>query len=144
MQVYYNILETLETELLKDEFVNTVSNGSIFGIDTDKQTIFPLSHIMIGNITRNDSSYIIDVNVLLMDLVDIGEDETDNEADILNTQLAVGMKLAEKLMSGLLRDKKYHLKGQPSFDPFTERFENSLAGWAMTFQVEVPNTTTGC
>ena len=34
--------------------------------------------------------------------------------------------------------------GNPSCEPFTERFENLLAGWTMTFDVLVPNEMTIC
>ena len=86
-----------------------------------------------------------------MDIVDISKEETsdlfvgnDNEQDVLNTQLAVINRLVEVLRRGDLRSELYQLDGDVTCEPFTERFENNLAGWAATFDVLVPNTMTIC
>ena len=107
MQTYYNILDKIRTELQSDLFVNTVTNGDIFDVDLAKQTIYPLSHIMVNSATRNGSTYTFSMSVLLMDIVDISNEEVvdkfrgnDNEQDVLNTQLAVGARLVEMLDRG--------------------------------------------
>lgn len=151
MQVYYNILEMIRTQLLGDVNVNTVTTGDIFDVDLDKQTIFPLSHVMVNQATRKDRVYTLNISVLLMDIVDkVNHEATDkfrgndNEQDVFNTQLSVGGRLVEMLKRGDLRDDNFELTNDPNFEPFTERFENSLAGWALTFDVDVPNTMTVC
>ena len=45
---YYQITQTIKDQLLADENVNTVTTGDITEIDLSKQTIFPLSHIIIN------------------------------------------------------------------------------------------------
>ena len=84
-----------------------------------------------------------------MDIVDKSKEETvdifrgnDNEQDVLNTQLAVGLRLMEVLERGDF--KQFQMRGEPSFEPFTERFQNYMAGWAVTFTVVVPNTMLSC
>ena len=151
MQVYYNILEMIRTQLLGDVNVNTVTTGDIFDVDLDKQTIFPLSHVMVNQATRKDRVYTLNISVLLMDIVDkVNYEATDkfrgndNEQDVFNTQLSVGGRLVEMLKRGDLREDNFELTNDPNFEPFTERFENSLAGWALTFDVDVPNTMTVC
>ena len=47
---YYQITDTLKTNLLLDENVNTVTTGDIFDVDLSKQTIFPLAHIVINSV----------------------------------------------------------------------------------------------
>ena len=86
-----------------------------------------------------------------MDIVDKSPEETtnsfrgnDNEQDVLNTQLAVGARLVEVLERGDLRTSNYALNGQPLFEPFTERFENYLAGWTLSFDIDIPNDMTIC
>ena len=151
MQSYYNILNTIKTTLEADEFVNTVTQGDIFDVDLAKQTIFPLSHIMVNSATRNGNVYTFSLSVLLMDIVDKNPEEAtdsfrgnDNEQDVLNTQLAVGSRLVEMLERGDLRESNYALNGAPTFEPFTERFENYLAGWSLNFQIDIPNDMTIC
>jgi hypothetical protein len=65
---------------------------------------------------------------------------TNNEQDILNTQLAVINDLVSKLRKGTLYTDLYQLSSTPTCVPFTERFENLLAGWTATFDVILPNT----
>lgn len=151
MQAYYNILDKIKAELIQDNFVNTVTQGDIFDIDLSKQTIFPLSHIIVNNATRNEGIFTFSLSVIVMDIVDISDEETvdnflgnDNEQDVLNTQLAVGARLIEMLDRGDLRNDNYALSGTPSFEPFTERFENYLAGWTVSFDIDIPNDMTIC
>ena len=68
----------------------------------------------------------------------------NNEQDILNTQLAVLNKLVQVLRGGDLHQDLYQLDGSPSFEPFYDRFENEMAGWALTFDVIIPNDISIC
>ena len=86
-----------------------------------------------------------------MDIVDISKDETediftgnDNELDVLNTHLAVLNRMYEFLRRGDLYDDKFQVTGNPTCEPFIDRFENKLAGWTMTFDVLIPNDMTIC
>ncbi len=55
MNGYYSLLDQLRTHFNSDPLVNTVSQGSIFNVDLGKQTIFPLVHIMVNQVTFNDN-----------------------------------------------------------------------------------------
>jgi hypothetical protein len=130
---------------------NTVTIGDIFEVDLKKQTIFPLSHIIVNNATLENNIWRFNMTVLAMDIVDKSNDAitdaflgNDNEHDVLNTQLAVLNRLLEVLRRGSLYSEYYQLDGNPSLEPFTERFENFLAGWAATFDVLIPNDMTAC
>jgi len=68
----------------------------------------------------------------------------NNEQDILNTQLAVINKLVQVLRKGQLYIEKYQLDGNPSCEPFYDRFENMLAGWTCTMDVLIHNDITIC
>ena len=48
---YYHLLDTLKNHFDNDAFVNTVTEGDIFKVDLAKQTIFPLTHIIVNNST---------------------------------------------------------------------------------------------
>ena len=47
---FYSVIDNIKAELIASPFVNTVTEGSIFEVDLNKQTIFPLSHIMLNNV----------------------------------------------------------------------------------------------
>lgn len=151
MKGFYQITTTIKDQLYKDAFVNTVSSGDIFEIDLNKQTIFPLSHIIVNNATYNGNTWLFNMSVLCMDVVDFSKTEqtdqfltNDNEQDVLHTQLMVINRLLEVLRRGSLFDYLYQLQGTPNCEPFVDRFENKIAGWTVTFDVMVANEMTSC
>lgn len=151
MKGFYQITTAIKDQLYKDIFVNTVSSGDIFEIDLNKQTIFPLSHIIVNNATYNGNTWLFNISVLCMDVVDFSKTEqtdqfltNDNEQDVLHTQLMVINRLLEVLRRGSLFDDLYQLQGTPNCEPFVDRFENKIAGWTVTFDVVVANEMTSC
>jgi len=148
---FYQITDTLKTQLLADENVNTVTTGDITEIDLSKQTIFPLAHIIINNVTIQEQVLQFNISVLAMDIVDQSKEATtdifrgnNNEQDILNTQLTVVNKLIGVLRQGTLYTTKYQLVGDGSVEFFYDRFENEMAGVACTFDVFVQNDIDLC
>jgi hypothetical protein len=151
MNGFYTIIDKLKAHLDADIFVNTVTEGDIFKVDLAKQTIFPLAHIMVNTATFEGSVIRFNVSLIAMDIVDISKDEVaniylgnDNEQDVLNTQLVVLNRAYEVMRRGDMYTDLYQVDGNPSCEPFTERFENLLAGWTMTFDVLIPNEMSIC
>jgi hypothetical protein len=151
MTGFYAVTTKIKDTLYLDSFVNTVTIGDIFDVDLNKQTIFPLSHLIVNTATKEDKVMRFSFTLVSMDLVNISkvqvEDQwlgNDNTQDVLNTQLAVQSRLTELLKRSSIVTDHYILDGNPTFEPFTERFENNLAGWACTFDVLVPNDMTIC
>jgi len=148
---FYQLTETIETQLLSDVNVNTVTTGDIADVDLSKQTIFPLSHIIINSVTTQEQVLSFNISVMAMDIVDESKEATtdifrgnNNEQDVLNTQLAVLNKLIMVLRRGTLYSDKFQLEGDPTLEPFYERFENRLAGWAATMDVIIHNDIDIC
>jgi hypothetical protein len=150
MRQFYNITKTIKDTLEANSQVNVVTFGDIFDVDLNKQTIFPLAHIMVNQATIDEQTVTINLSVMAMDIVDVSKADprdqneifygTGNEQDVLNTQLAVLNDLMAQLKRGTLYTDLYQLSGSPTCIPFTERFENLLAGWTATFDVILPNT----
>ena len=121
MKGFYQVTETIKNQLLADVNVNTVTSGDITRIDLSKQTMFPLSHIIVNNVGNEDSVLRFSLSVLSMDVVDFSKEEVidifrgnNNEQDILNTQLAVLNKLVQVLRGGTLHQDLYQLDGTPN------------------------------
>ena len=151
MTGYYNLLDKLKTHFDADVIVNTVTQGDIFKVDLSKQTIFPLVHIMVNNCTLDSNTTTWNISLIAMDVVDLSKSATtdiflgnDNEIDVLNTQHAVLNRAYEIIKHGSLAYDLYMVEGTASLEPFTERFENYMAGWTMTFDVVTPNEMTIC
>lgn len=150
MQGVYNVLTTIKNQLQKDKFVNTVTTGDIFSVDLAKQTIFPLSHIIMNNATWESNVWRFNISVMCMDIIDISKDAplpfvgNSNEQDILNTQHSVVSDLITILNGGNLNDNLFQLDGEPNAEPFFDYGVNKLAGWTVSFDVLIPNDSTNC
>ena len=151
MTGYYNLLDKLKAHFDADAIVNTVTQGDIFKVDLSKQTIFPLLHIMVNSCIINGTTTTWNVSLIAMDVVDLSKSPTidiflgnDNEIDVLNTQHAVLNRAFEIMKRGSLMYDLFQIEGTASLEPFTERFENYMAGWTMTFDVVTPNEMTIC
>lgn len=151
MTGFYNITDKIKDTLNAEPFVNTVTYGSLDDIDLNKQTIFPLSHIVVNNCNVANNTLTFNISVLAMDVVDESKAEVtddfvgnDNEQDVLNTQLALLNRLIAILQRGDVYTDKYQVIGAVGCEPFVDRFENKLAGWVATFDVVVENDMTVC
>jgi len=151
MTGFYNVTKKIKDALNAEPFVNTVSYGSLDDIDLDKQTIFPLSHIIVNNCNVASNTMTFNISILAMDIVDESKDEVtdifvgnDNEQDVLNTQLEVINRVVSILQRGDLYTDLFQVDGAVGCEPFVDRFENKLAGWAATFDVLVKNDMTVC
>jgi hypothetical protein len=150
MRQFYQATKKLHDLLMADTNVNVVTIGDITEVDLAKQTIFPLSHIIVGDTALNGSTMTMNFTVICMDIVDINKNQLRNEnepffgmddlQDIWNTQLQVCNRLVENLRRGDAFDEFYQLEGSINATPFKDRFENLLAGWAIDIAIEMPNT----
>jgi hypothetical protein len=120
-------------------------------VDLSKQTIFPLSHIIVNNVSILPNVLKANISIVAMDIVDISKSEptdmfkdNNNRQDVLNTQLIMLSRIVAQLTNGETFEDNYQLEGEPSCEPFTDRFENLLAGWTMTFDVLIPNEMSSC
>ncbi len=151
MTGFYNVTKKIKDALNAEPFVNTVSYGSLDDVDLNKQTIFPLSHIIVNNCNVVSNTMTFNISILAMDIVDESKDEVtdifvgnDNEQDVLNTQLEVINRVVSILQRGELYTDLFQVDGAVGCEPFVDRFENKLAGWAATFDVLVKNDMTVC
>jgi hypothetical protein len=151
MTGFYNVTDKIKDALAAEPFVNTVTYGSLDDIDLNKQTIFPLSHLIVNNCNVSENVLTFNMSILAMDVVDESKLEAsddfvgnDNEQDVLNTQLAVLNRVIALLQRGSIYQDKYQVVGAVGCEPFVDRFENKLAGWVATFDVTVENDMTVC
>ena len=148
---FYLLTDLIKEQLLNDEDVNTVTFGDITQVDLYKQSIFPLSHLIVNSVTSGENTLSFNISVLSMDIVDVSKEETtdifvgnNNEQDVFNTQLSVLNKLIQRLRIGSLYRDLYQVVGDVSLEPFKDRFDNELAGWTATFDVMIANDINVC
>jgi hypothetical protein len=151
MNSFFRIIDSIKDVVSAEPFNNQVTFGDIADIDLQKQSMFPLCHIMVNSATITDNIVQHNMTLFLMDLVDVSNAEdtsfflgNDNRQDILNTQLALATRILRVLQKADLYRDNYVIDGDASCEPFTERFENMLAGWAVTFTINTTTDMTYC
>jgi hypothetical protein len=151
MNGYYYLVNRLKTYLNDNAFINSVTIGDIYDIDLKKQTIYPLSHIIVNNATPSEQMLSFNISILFMDIVDESKEEevnmfdgNDNTQDVLNSQCTIANRLFVDLIRGNLYSELVQVEGTPSLEPFVDRFENKIAGWTLTFDVNIPQDMTIC
>jgi hypothetical protein len=149
MKTYYNLIDNIYNYLIGNNNINTVTFGDIMEVDLSKQTIFPLAHVNVNDVTFDEYKMTFSMNVIVMDIVDENKDDKqdvakphlglDNKQDILNTMLTVINGLQSSLRRGGMESNDYELNETATASLFEDRFENLLTGWSMVINVEVPN-----
>ena len=150
MNGFYRVIDTIKDTLQADVNCNTVTYGDITQIDLSKQTMFPLSHIIVNSATSGENIMTFNISILAMDIVDQSKDEgdvfrgNDKEQDVLNTQLTVVNKVIQKLRIGSLYSDKYQVQGDVNIEFFRDRFENMIAGCTATMDIIIENDVNVC
>lgn len=149
MKEYYDLIDNIYSTLIADNSVNTVTSGDIFDVDLSKQTLFPLAHLIISDISFDTGFMTFSINVIVMDVVDeFKEDKqatdnpeylSDNKQDVLNTMLSVVNRLQGSVRQGSLNEDGYEISGTPSASQFEDRFESLLTGWSLTMNIQMRN-----
>lgn len=140
---YYKLLDTLKAQLNATNLISTVTDGQISDVDLAKQTLFPLAHIIVNSATIDGKLQRFNVTILAMDILD-GKEKYDVEPSIMNAMLQSLNRVYEIMTRGDLNPDYIMIDGTPNLEPFTDRFENKLAGWAMTFDVIMMSEMTVC
>ena len=106
---------------------------------------------MKNSATINNQYVTMNITIFFMDLVDISNEQTtdlyrgnDNRQDILNTQLALATRVIRVQQKAEPYRDEFELLTDATCEPFTERFDNMLAGWAVTFDIGAKDEMTHC
>tara|TARA_R110002050_G_scaffold165380_4_gene295785 strand:+ start:1212 stop:1667 length:456 start_codon:yes stop_codon:yes gene_type:complete len=151
MNSYLRAFDRLEQIIKAEPFNHTVTRGKISDVDLEKQTIFPLAHLMLNNGVITNNTVQLNITMLLMDLVDVSNEAVENIFNgnsninyIINTQLALGTRVMRVLQKASINRDDFEVEGDATFEDFDERFQNNLAGVAITFTVSVHDNMTYC
>jgi hypothetical protein len=148
MRQVYTVIEKLQEKLQGNDITNTVTFGDILQVDLNKTTIYPLAHIYISQVVFSEHIVEVSIQLYCLDIVDKTNEPnddvmiygSDNLQDVLNTQLQVVNDIQAELRRGGLFDENLQLTTDITATPFMDDYENELAGWAVTINIEMPNT----
>ena len=147
MRQVYTVLDKIKEILRANEITKTVTFGDLTEVDLNKTTIFPLAHIIFSNVTFSERIMSASIRILCLDIVDITKEKqtedmmfgNDNLQDILNTQLQVVNDIQQEMRRGNAFSDNFQVVTDVVAEPFQDNFENQLAGWGVTINIEVPN-----
>ena len=81
MRQFYDITNKLKTTLEAHSQVNVVTFGDVYDVDLNKQTIFPLSHIMINQASFEGQVVRMSVSLICMDVIDETKENPRSQAE---------------------------------------------------------------
>ena len=151
LQNFYKVSDMMREAFNNSEYVNTVTYGNIFTIDLSKQTIFPLAHIQVNSATHSENVITYNISIMNLDIVDISKDDTidiyygnDNLHYVYNTQLAVINEFIQLVKRGSISRDGFQLNGDATSEAVEDSYENLLAGWVTTLNIDVANNISVC
>jgi hypothetical protein len=135
---FYELIDLLKQLIEQNNFTNKITFGDISDVDLNKDTTFPLLHIMLDEAIIEERTIDYRLNIIASDIVDVIDEDlgvddfygNDNTQDILNTQLRVVTELVNALRRLDLVSSDYsRIEDAATATPFRDRFENEIAGW---------------
>ena len=151
MKGYYDFTKAFHDFLISDQLVNQVTKGSLDKITNAKKDMYPLAHVMIDNGAFESNTIRFSITLIVMDIVDYTKEDlthlyygNNNEDDIHNQTLMICQRAFEDMRRGQMSES-YSIESETAtFELFTERFTDDVAGCTMTFDVTMANQMTIC
>lgn len=142
----YHAIKIVKEAIQSEPFNITVTEGDLFDVDLDKQTLFPLAHITVKTWQDLGSTIKFDIDVIFMDLLDIDPDERiNNKVDVWNNQALLASRVKTNLERGKISDKyTTELEDVQAAELFTDRFTADVAGTVFSFSLITANNMTIC
>jgi hypothetical protein len=147
---YNNVIDTLSCVGEQHLNIQSVTSGDIWEIDLEKNTLFPLFHINPVNVTVGMNTRTFNFQLFVMDLV---EPDESNEQEVLSDCLEIMNDIIAIYKHGEIlysydaaagEEQRYFIDNDFTIEPFTERFDNAVTGWVMSFAITVENELNSC
>jgi hypothetical protein len=151
MKGYYDLTSRLYSSLISDALINQVTKGSLDKITNAKKDMYPLAHVMVDSGVFESNTIKFTVSVLIMDLIDYTKDNLEdlyygnnNEDDVHHQSILICQRLFEEFRRGQF-SHEYSIEAETAtFELFTERFTDDVAGCTVTFDITMANTMDIC
>lgn len=153
--LYYNVLDYFKTIMENHPSIEVVAQGDIFTIDEHEFPQYVIGNVQILAANFTDSSTDYTVQLIIADKMKDRSNEsegrtnamavpfygTDDVVDIHANTLAI---LNDLLSYTQYSVQSFDIEGEISNEPFMDRFNNGLAGWASTFTLRTHNDRPRC
>ena len=148
MNSYIDVVDTFKQICEEHALIKTFSNGDIFEADLENVNVFKKAHLIETSAAINKTSFSFTFDLLVMDLVNIDDSDQDT---VMNDTFLILADILREFRNGkgapgvsALDNRQFGLPDNISCEPFTDRFENLLAGWKATFTITSQGHLSAC
>lgn len=153
--LYYNILNYFKTIMTNHPSIAMVSQGALSDFDYDEFPNYPVGNVVILNANWGTSTTDYQIQLIVADKVK----NKNNESDPTNNEITIPFYKRDDLVDihantfSILNDlTSYTQRSVDGFEinteivcePFSDRFNNGLAGWSATFTLTTHNDKNRC
>lgn len=146
---------TVQNIIQLHQFIGANSNyvqqspfGDIFEIDIDQNQLFPIAHLSIEGADYSTHELTYRFRLYVMDLVN---KDQSNENDVLSDTLQFVGDYISQMKHGFSylgisydMENDFRLSDNISCEPFTERFDSQVTGWAANLNITVSFNAGAC
>jgi len=154
--LYYNILNYFRTILKNHPSIGVATYGDLTDFDTKEFPAYPVGNVLITNSEFGTNVTTYTVQLTVADKIKNKNNESsgslnqqsidyfkgvDDTIDIHNNTLGILNDLTSYTQRGVAG---FEIDGEISCVPFSDRFNNGLAGWVATFSLTTHNDKNRC
>ena len=153
--LYYNAINYFKTIMSNHPSIATVSQGNISDFDVEQYPAYPVGNINILGSTFGTSTTDYSIQLIVADKQKLLNNEssgstnsqtipfygTDDVVDIHANTLAILNDLTSYTQRSV---EGFEINDDIVCEPFSDRFNNGLAGWVSTFTLTVHNDKNRC
>ena len=147
MKTFKAVVDQFEAICNAHKQLHSFTFGDIHEVDLSNHMDFAKAHLQEQPAVINPKDFTFTFNLLVMDLVAA---DGSNERDVLNDTFLILSDIYREFKSGLGRNtpiinsRDYVVSESMTCEPFTDRFENLLAGWNGAISITVPSHNNAC
>jgi len=147
MKTFKSVVEQFEAICVAHKQLNSFTFGDIFEVDLSNEMNFAKAHLIEQPATINNRDFVFTFDLLVMDLVAA---DGSNQTDVLNDTFLILSDVYREFKNGIAKatspmtSRDYVVSDNINCEPFTDRFENLLAGWKGTISITVPSHNNAC
>ncbi len=153
--LYYNVLNYFKTIMKNHPSIESVTYGDIDSIDDKQYPEYPLGNVLITDSRFETSTTTFSVQLTIADKQKLLNNESsgsnnaqtipfygvDDMVDIHANTLSILNDLTSYTQRGV---QGFEVNGDIVCVPFSDRFNNGLAGWVATFELTTHNDKNRC
>ena len=154
---FYQLTQFLNNIAINHPNIETFTVGDIDQVDTGKQTIFPLLHMVPNNITISPQMFSYDVDLVFLDrvmeIIPLSDGRYNeiiknyktltNIHDVWNTGLLTLNDIIAYITRNAQADN-FMITSDAIVTPFQQQYDNLLGGMVANITIQVPNDVNAC